>query len=547
MSDAALTVASNVVVSKVEEPSRLAHVRAEADRRRTFAVISHPDAGKSTLTEALALHARVIATAGAVHGKAQRRSTVSDWMEIERARGISITSAALQFSYRDAVINLLDTPGHADFSEDTYRVLSAVDAAVMLLDAAKGLEPQTLKLFQVCRARGIPVITVVNKWDRPGKDALELMDEIAERIGLRPTPLTWPVGIAGDFRGVLDRRTGGFVRFTRTAGGATIAPEEHLDPVAAHARESDAWVTAVEEHDLLAADGADHDQLAFLAGSTTPVLFASAVQNFGVGQLLNVLLELAPAPTARPTADGDLRAVDAPFSAFVFKVQAGMDTAHRDRVAFARVCSGVFDRGMVATHEPTGRPFATKYAQAVFGRERTTLDTAYPGDVIGLVNAASLGIGDTLYVDEPVRFPPIPSFAPEHFAVARAEDSGRYKQFRRGITQLEQEGVVQVLRSDRRGDQAPVLAAVGPMQFEVAAHRMASEFGAPVRLEPLAYSLARRTRGEDRATLDAQPGVEVLARGDGALLALVTDRWRLQGVQRDHPRLVLEPLVAGND
>jgi peptide chain release factor 3 len=541
VSDAALQL-----LRDTSDADRPAYVLAEAARRRTFAVISHPDAGKSTLTEALALHAHVISQAGAVHGKANRRATVSDWMDMEQARGISITSAALAFSYRDSVINLIDTPGHADFSEDTYRVLSAVDAAVMLLDAAKGLEPQTLKLFEVCRYRGIPVITVVNKWDRPGRDALELMDEISDRIGLRPTPLTWPVGVAGDFRGVLDRRGGEFIRFTRTAGGATVAPEEHLGPAAAEAREGQAWVTAVEEHELLDADGAQHDQEAFLAGQTTPVLFSSAVQNFGVGQLLNVLLELAPAPTPRPTADGGSRGLDEPFSAFVFKVQAGMNAAHRDRIAFARVCSGVFERGMVATHEPTGRPFATKYAQAVFGRERTTLDTAFPGDVIGLVNAASLGIGDTLYVDEPVRFPPLPSFAPEHFAVARAKDSGRYKQFRRGITQLEQEGVVQVLRSDLRGDQAPVLAAVGPMQFEVATHRMTNEFNAPIHLQSLAYSLARRTRPEDAAALDSLPTIEVLTRGDGALLALFPDRWRLQFIQRDHPDLMLEPLVADN-
>ncbi len=466
---------------------------------------------------------------------------------MERARGISITSAALQFSYGGSVINLLDTPGHADFSEDTYHVLSAVDAAVMLLDAAKGVEPQTLKLFQVCRHRGIPVITVVNKWDRPGRDPLALMDEIAERTGLRATPLTWPVGIAGDFRGVLDRRSGEFLRFSRTAGGATIAPEERMGAAAAAAREGDVWTAAVDEHDLLDADGANHDQQAFLAGQTTPVLFASAVLNFGVGHLLNVLLEAAPAPSRRATVDGGSRPVDAAFSAFVFKVQAGMDAAHRDRVAFARVCSGVFDRGMLVTHEPTGRPFATKYARTMFGRERTTLDVAYPGDVIGLVNATALGIGDTLFVGEPVRFPPIPSFAPEHFAVARALDSGRYKQFRRGITQLEQEGVVQVLRSQLRGDQAPVLAAVGPMQFEVAEHRMGAVFGAPVHLDHLGYSVARRTRPDDVATLDAQRGIEVLARGDGVLLALFPDRWRLQWLQRDHPHVVLEPLVADND
>ena len=363
----------------------------QAARRRTFAVISHPDAGKSTLTEALALHARVIGQAGAVHGKAGRRGTVSDWMDMERDRGISITSAALQFEYGDAVINLLDTPGHADFSEDTYRVLTAVDAAVMLIDAAKGLEAQTMKLFAVCRHRGIPVLTVVNKWDRPGKDALELMDEIHDRTGLTPTPLTWPVGIAGDFRGVLDRSDGTYRRFTRTAGGATIAPEETLPADAAAEREGEAWEQAVEEVDLLAETSGEHDQSLFLDGVTTPVLFASAVSNFGVGALLDTLVGLAPPPSGQPDVDGAPRELTDPFSAFVFKVQAGMDTAHRDRLAFIRICSGVFERGMVVTHAGTGRPFATKYAQHVFGRERESIDRAYPGDVVGLVNAAALG------------------------------------------------------------------------------------------------------------------------------------------------------------
>jgi peptide chain release factor 3 len=521
-------------------------VLREARRRRTFAVISHPDAGKSTLTEALALHAKVISQAGAVHGKAGRRGTVSDWMEMERARGISITSAALQFAFGDCVVNLVDTPGHADFSEDTYRVLSAVDAAVMLVDAAKGLEPQTLKLFQVCRYRGIPVITVINKWDRPGRDALELIDEIQREIGLRPTPLTWPVGISGDFRGVLDRSTGDFVRYTRTAGGATRAPEEHLSSGAARGIEGEAWDTAVEEHELLEADGAAHDQEQFLAGVTTPVLFASAILNFGVAQLLQTLVDLAPAPSGAVDVDGDRRDPDAPFSALVFKVQAGMDTAHRDRLAFARVCSGVFRRGMVATHAETGRPFATKYAQAVFGRERSVVDVAYPGDIVGLVNASALRVGDTIYEEQPVRYPPIASFAPEHFVVARATDTGRYKQFRRGIEQLDQEGVVQVLRSDLRGDQAPVLAAVGPMQFEVVSQRLASEFNAPVRLDPLSYSVARRTTEADVAELNGLRDVEVLRRSDGDLLALFSDRWRAEAVQRKHPDLVLEPLIAGH-
>ncbi len=522
-------------------------VSREAARRRTFAVISHPDAGKSTLTEALALHAHVIGQAGAVHGKAGRRGTVSDWQDMEQDRGISITSAALQFSYRDHVVNLLDTPGHADFSEDTYRVLSAVDAAVMLLDAAKGLEPQTLKLFQVCRHRGIPVITVVNKWDRPGRDALDLMDEISTRIGLKPTPLTWPVGEAGDFRGVLDRRTGDMVAFTRTVGGAGIAGEEHLDADAALEREGDAFAEAVDTGELLSSDGSDHDQAAFLAGRTTPVLFASAFLNFGVGQLLDVLLELAPSPEDRPDEAGVPRPIQAPFSALVFKVQAGMDRAHRDRLAFARVCSGVFERGMVVTHAATGRPFTTKYAHSVFGRERTTLDQAFPGDVIGLVNAGSLRAGDTLYSEDAVAFPPIPSFAPEHFASVRAQDVSRYKQFARGISQLEQEGVVQVLRSDLRSSQAPVLAAVGPMQFEVVEHRMGGEFSSPVRLDRLDYSVARRVQPQDVVALSGERGVEVLTRGDGALLALFTDIWRVRSVERQLPDVVLEPLVAAAD
>jgi peptide chain release factor 3 len=516
----------------------------QARRRRSFAVISHPDAGKSTLTEALALHAHALNRAGAVHGKDGRGGTVSDWMDIERERGISITSAALQFTYRDAVINLVDTPGHADFSEDTYRVLSAVDAAVMLVDAAKGLEVQTMKLFEVCKHRNIPIITVINKWDRAGKDALDLMDEIQDRTGLQPAPLNWPVGIAGDFRGVLDMSTGDYLKFTRTDGGATVATEEHLNARQAEALEGEQWRQAVEESDLIVATGAGHDPEGFLAATSTPVMFGSAVLNFGVRFLLDTLVDLAPAPGARPDADGILREIDSPFSAFVFKVQAGMDVAHRDRLAFVRICSGTFERGMIVTHSGTNRPFATKYAQQVMGRERTSIDRAFPGDVVGLVNANALRVGDTLFVDEPVTFPPIPSFSPEHFAVARARDTSRYKQFRRGIEQLDHEGVVQILRSDLRGDQAPVLAAVGPMQFEVAEHRMAGEFNSPISLDRLGYTLARRTDAEGRDRLRGQRAVEVLSRSDGVLLAVFSDRWRLQSVERELTAILLAPLVV---
>jgi peptide chain release factor 3 len=520
-------------------------IAQEAARRRTFAVISHPDAGKSTMTEALALHASAITEAGAVHGKAGRRGVTSDWMDMEKARGISITSAALRFEYRGHMFNLVDTPGHADFSEDTYRVLAAVDCAVMLLDAAKGMEPQTLKLFEVCRHRRIPVITFINKWDRPGREALELLDEIQEKTGLKPTPITWPIGTGGFFHGVIDRIADRAVRYTRTPGGATKAIETELTPERAVAEIGEDWERSRDEADLLSAIGSDHDQKAFEAHETTPVLFGAALSNFGVGRLLDAMVDIAPPPAPRPDVKDDPRPLEEPFSGLVFKVQANMDPSHRDRIAFVRVCSGRFERGMVLTHAATGRPFATKYAQSVFGQERATIDEAYPGDVIGLVNATALRPGDTLYDGRPVEFPKIPSFAPEHFWTVRVRDSSRSKQFRKGIEQMEAEGVVQVLRSEIRGDQSPVLAAVGPMQFDVVKHRLAGEFNTEIALDRLDFSLARLTDAESAPVLTRQRGVEVLTRTvDGALLALFTDEWRMRGVLRDHPNLVLEPLLA---
>jgi peptide chain release factor 3 len=530
--------------ARVSGESRIA---VEAERRRTFAVISHPDAGKSTLTEALALYAEVIDEAGAVHGKSGRRGVTSDWMEMERKRGISITSAVLQFAYRDCVINLLDTPGHGDFSEDTYRVLAAVDAAVMLLDAAKGLEPQTLKLFDVCRTRGIPVLTFVNKWDRPGREALELLDEVEQTIGLRPMPITWPVGVAGELRGLVETDTGEFTRFTRTAGGATRATSEVVRAEQIAAEEPEFWPAAQDELALLREIGAGFDEKDFLNGSATPVLFGAALAGVGVSRLLDALVDLAPAPEARPDAEGRPRELDAPTSGLVFKVQAGMDRAHRDRMAFVRICSGRFERGMVLTHAATGRPFATKYAQAVFGQQRTTVEEAFPGDIVGLVNAGALRPGDTLYASDPVEFPAIPSFAPEYFAVVRSADAGSYKQFRRGIEQLDSEGVIQVLSSDLRGDQAPVLAAVGPLQFEVVTARLESEFRAPVTLETLGYSVTRRTDAVGAELLKGQSEVEVLTRrADGVVLALFSNKWRLETVRRKLDGLVLDPLPAGS-
>src|SRR4051794_23968457 len=519
---------------------------AEAACRRTFAIISHPDAGKTTLTEKFLLYGGALnAGAGSVKAREGRRSATSDWMELERQRGISITSTVLQFPYRDHVVNLLDTPGHRDFSEDTYRVLAAADAAVMVLDAAKGIEPQTLKLFEVCRSRGLPLLSFINKWDRPGREALELIDEIEAQIGVQCTPVTWPVGIAGDFRGVVDRRSGDFIRFTRTARGATEAPEEVVEPDRAEAEEGESWATARDEVALLDEVGATFDEKSFLSGDSSPTFFGSALTNFGVRLLLDAITDLAPSPSPRPDVDGVPRALDAPFSGFVFKVQANMDRSHRDRIAYLRVASGRFERGMVVTHAQTGKPFATKYAHQVFGQERETLEEAFPGDVVGLVNANEVKVGDSLWLEQPVVFPTIPSFAPEHFSVARARDTSRYKQFRRGIAQLDEEGVVQVLRDPDLGDQAPVLAAVGPMQFEVAVHRLENEFGAPVELSPTSYSVARRTDATSAPILRGMRGVDVLGRADGTLIAVFESSYWLDRLVADQPELVLEPLVAG--
>lgn len=521
-----------------------AHLRDEAARRRTFAIISHPDAGKTTLTEKFLLYGGAVQDAGQVKARGERRKVRSDWMEMEQQRGISITSTVLQFPYRDTVLNLLDTPGHRDFSEDTYRVLAAADAAIMVLDASSGIEPQTLKLFEVCRERRIPLLTFINKWDRPGKEALELTDEIEKTLDLAAMPVTWPVGIAGDFRGLLDRRSGDYVRFTRSAHGSTEAGEEILTPADAEERDGDSYVNAVEEIELLESSGSDLDRDFFLSADATPVFFGSALTNYGVRLLLDAVVDIAPSPRPRPDVEGDTRPLDDPFSGFVFKVQANMDKSHRDRIAFVRVCSGEFERGMVVTHDRSGKPFSTKYAHSVFGAERETLELAYPGDVVGLVNATEVRVGDTLWLDESVTFPGIPAFAPELFAIARPKDVGRFKQFRKGIAQLDEEGVVQVLRDPDLGDQEPMLAAVGQMQFEVASARLADEFGSAAELSMTRYSIARRTDAETMPHLRGMTGVRVLERSDGALLALFESTYWLQRIESDNPEWTLEPLVA---
>ena len=497
------------------------------------------------MTEKFLLYAGAVGEAGAVKAREGRRSATSDWMEMEKKRGISISSTALTFDYRGMQFNLLDTPGHRDFSEDTYRVLAAVDSVVMVLDVAKGIEPQTLKLFEVCRSRNLPVITFLNKYDRPGRAPLELLDEIEDQIGLRPTPATWPVGIPGDFRGVIDRGTGEFTRFTRTVRGSAIAPEELVTAEQAAQEEGSAWSQAIDDVELLDAVGAVVDRDSFLAAESTPVFVGSALTNFGVRHVLDTLVDLAPAAGERLDVNEVARPLDSGCSAFVFKVQANMDRSHRDRIAFVRVCSGMFERGMVLTCQRTGKPFATKYASQVFGAERTTVDEAFPGDVVGLVNAADLQIGDSLYVGEPVEFPAIPRFAPEVFASARPLDTGKFKQFRRGLEQLDSEGVVQVLRDPQQGDANPVLAAVGQLQFEVFASRLDIEFNAPSEVTPSPYESIRFTDDASAERLKEIGGIRIMRRSDGRLVALFESRYRLQRIESDEPDLMLEPISVG--
>ena len=524
---------------------------SEAARRRTFAIISHPDAGKTTLTEKFLLYAGAVQEAGAVRARAGRRRATSDWMAMEKERGISISSTVLQFPYRGCTVNLLDTPGHRDFSEDTYRVLTAADAAVMVLDVAKGIEPQTLKLFEVCHARRMPVLTFVNKCDRPGRPPLELLDEIEQQIGLVATPVTWPVGEPGVFHGVIDRRSGGFVGFSKSRGGAEIAGEVELAGGEAADVYGADWRRAVEECALLDEVGSVLDEESFLAGISTPLFVGSALTNFGVRHLLDAVIDLAPAPSPVRDNEGVEIDLDRAFSGFVFKVQANMNPSHRDHVAFVRVCSGHFERGMTLVHGPTGRPFATKYAASVFGSDRDTIDEAWPGDVIGLVNASGLRVGDSLYetdrgdggVTGPVTFPPIPAFPPELVAGAHPRDLSRSKQFKRGLEQLEQEGVVQILRRSNE-DPTPVLAAVGAMQFEVLAHRMEHEFGAPIEISGPYERTVRRTDDATAAELRGFPGIEVLHRRDGVLLAVFESPYWLARLQSDHPDWVLEQIVT---
>jgi peptide chain release factor 3 len=481
---------------------------AEIARRRTFAIISHPDAGKTTLTEKFLLYGNAIHLAGSVTARKQQRATTSDWMELEKQRGISVSSTVLQFDYAGYAVNLLDTPGHKDFSEDTYRVLTAVDAALMVIDAAKGIEPQTRKLFEVCRRRGIPIFTFMNKCDRPTLDPIALLDELERVLGLAPVPITWPLGNGPSFRGVYDLRAKQVHLFERTPGGKYRAPvdvADITDPRVEEKMDPDAYASAREQLEMLEGAGHTFDLDAVRSGRQTPVFFGSAVNNFGVQLLLEGFLKDSIPPQARhnanptsPAAGGadpgpvvagvadpglSLVPIDHPkFSAFVFKIQANMDPKHRDRIAFVRVCSGKFSRDMTVLHQRTGKTVRLSSSHKLFGQERETVDEAWPGDVIGLVGHDAFGIGDTLTEDKAIFYDEIPRFPPEVFAYLTNPSSSDAKRYRAGLEQLLQEGVMQSFTVRHGPPGATLLAAVGPLQFEVVQYRLKAEYNADSRL-----------------------------------------------------------------
>ena len=470
--------------------------------RRTFAIISHPDAGKTTLTEKLLLYGNAIELAGNVRARRNQRATTSDWMEMERERGISITSTILQFPYRDQIINLLDTPGHQDFSEDTYRTLSAVDSAVMVIDAAKGIEPQTLKLFEVCRKRGIPIFTFINKMDRPARDPLELLDEIKKVLGMEPIPMNWPIGDGPDFRGVYDRASKGVYLFERTERNERMAPEVfmHLDNLMENKILSDArYKHLVESINLLDEVGVVFDHESVLNERQTPVFFGSAVTNFGVRLFLDTFVKYAPAPQPYLSDAGVISPDKPEFSGFIFKIQANMNPKHRDSVAFLRICSGRFERGMDLIHAQTGKVIRLLRPYKLFASEREIIDEAFPGDVLGLPNNGDFAIGDTLCSGTQFRFASIPRFQPEHFALLRNTDLGKQKQFAKGLSQLESEGAVQVLYNLNAFKREPILAVVGQLQFDVVQARLKAEYNVPTELERLPHVLMRWIKGADAA------------------------------------------------
>ncbi len=521
----------------------------EIAKRRTFAIISHPDAGKTTMTEKLLLYGGAVQLAGSVTARKHQRASTSDWMELERKRGISISSTALQFDYDGYKINLLDTPGHKDFSEDTYRVLTAVDAAVMIIDAGKGIETQTRKLFEVCHQRGVPIFTFMNKCDRPILEPLSLLDELERVLQIGAFPVVWPIGAGSGFKGVYDRLTRQVHLFERTAGGAYRSPVKIgnlSDPVIRERLDDATFHKVTEELAMLEHAGERYDMEAVLAGKTTPVFFGSALNNFGVQLLLDGFLEHSTPPRAHHVNGRTIEPHHPEFSGFIFKIQANMDPKHRDRIAFLRICSGRFERDMVAIHSRTGKKVRLSSSHKLFANERETVDEAFPGDIIGLVGHSDFGIGDTLTTDPTIVYREIPRFPPESFSYLHNPSTAKYKQFRKGLDQLLQEGVIQLLRLKDATANVPLLAAVGPLQFEVVQYRLQSEYGAESRLEAVPWTvirwLPRELKSEDGGQVQLPTGAKLALDTDQNPVVLFLNEWSMRYFTEINPKVPLSHL-----
>ena len=508
---------------------------SEIMRRRTFAIISHPDAGKTTLTEKFLLYGGAINLAGSVKGKATARHAVSDWMEIEKERGISVTSSVLQFNYDGYCINILDTPGHQDFSEDTYRTLMAADSAVMVIDGAKGVEPQTRKLFKVCAMRGIPIFTFINKMDRDAKDTFELLDDVENELGIATCPCNWPIGSGKGFKGVYDRESQKIVTFFDTQKGTKegttdVVDLSDTDAVIKEIGEA-AYEKLTEEIELLDGASAEFDIEAVRNGKLTPVFFGSALTNFGVEIFLQHFLKMATTPLARHTEEGDVDPMGDDFSAFVFKIQANMNKAHRDRIAFMRICSGKFDADCEVKHVQSGKVMRLSQPQQIMADERKILSEAYAGDIIGVFDPGMFSIGDTVCAPKRnIKYEGIPTFAPEHFARVRQIDTMKRKQFVKGITQIAQEGAIQIFQELNSGLEEIIVGVVGVLQFDVLKYRLENEYNVEIRLEPLPYEHIRwiESKDIDVAKLTGTSDMKKVTDLKGRPLLLFVNPWSIQ-------------------
>ena len=520
-------------------------VQREVSRRRTFAIISHPDAGKTTLTEKLLLYGGCFEVAGAVRGRKTQRAATSDWMELEKQRGISVSSTVLTFEFEGHQVNLLDTPGHHDFSEDTYRTLMAADCAVMVIDLAKGIETQTEKLFRVCALRKIPVITFVNKVDRPGRSPLEILAEIESNFNIDAIPINWPLGIGAQFAGVVDVQAQAAHVFHRREIDRRVAS----DVYALSDLESKAGIspevasTARDEVELLATAGNVYDEARFLDGQLTPVFFGSALTNHGVEHFLRGFLQLCPPPHDRLSSTGKVPAARKNFAGFVFKIQANLDPRHRDRIAFVRVCAGHFRRDMEVLHTRSGKKLRLRHGHRVFGQERETMDEAFPGDIIGLVNPGEFHLGDTICEGQAVQFEPLPQFSPENFAVLRCRETLRRKQFQRGLEQLLEEGAIQMFEDIHATRRDPLLAAVGELQFDVVRFRLESEYNTTTDIEWLPYKLARwiDQPAEKLEELKLPYNAKIVRDQLGHHAVLFQSKWEAEYAEKQNPTCRFAP------